>query len=273
MKPLRFIITIVVLSYTAPLFAQFDFPSMSGQSAGMGGVTTSLTDNTAYLANPAILALTEQHTIVLSTRQSFLVEGLGYAAVGVSTPLGKGGASLSVIHYGNNDYNEQEATLSYALPLAKKIALGSALHYLHSATSDPYYEPLQRFTFTLALLYQPSNKLTIGFKAFNPIAVVSDKHDGVRTPALFNLGAAYWILDELMASFEVEKNLYYKPCLRVGLQYTLEKQYFFRTGFSTQPVIYTFGAGALWNHLGIDLAMQVHSILGITPQITLHCRF
>jgi len=269
----KLIMIIVVLLYTAPLFAQFDFPAMGGTSAAMGGASVALPDDESALHNIAGLSWKSDVTLMLSVRQTFVVEGLGYASAGFALPLTFGTCAASVVHYGNSDYNEQMASVCYAMPIGERISLGAAFHYLHSGTSDPYYSPINRFTFSVALQYKDGDDLMVGFKAYNPIAVFSEDNSPLRIPAVFNMGVSYRLLPDFMAVVEAEKNLYAKPTLKVGLSYLFHEYYAFRIGVNTQPVVYSFGFGLNRSHFGADLAMQIHNILGMMPQVSLHYSF
>ena len=263
----------MVLLKTAPLFAQFDFPPMAGSATALGGAHVALTDEESALFNVAGLANMESPFVSMSVRHSFIVDGIGYASVGAAIPVNYGSWALNAVHYGNTDYNEQQISFLYAMPIGDAVSLGAAFYYLHSATSDPYYDPLHRFTFAVAMQYYPTELITVGFKAYNPIAVVSESSQSVRTPSLFNLGVSYRVLDELLAVVEVEKNLYHLATLRFGLQYEFLDDYAFRIGLNTQPVIYSFGFGMQFEHFGADLAVQIHNVLGTTSFLSAHYRF
>lgn len=263
------IILLVVLLYATPLFAQFDFPSMSGSSAAMGGMSVAIEDPSTAHSSIANLASLHSTTLTLAVRQNLMAKGLNYMSASAAIPLSFGGTSLSVIHFGDAEYNEQQFSFSYAIPLGENLSLGAAFHYLHSSTSDPYYDPLHRLTFSLALRYKPSEELSLAFRAYNPIAVFSDKESGMHTPAVFTLGASYWLSNELLAAAEVEKNLFYDASLRLGLQYCFHENYFARLGIQHNPILYTFGFGGRWKHFGADFSFQISSHLGTTPLVSL----
>lgn len=269
----KLVIILVVLLHATPLFAQFDAPSMSGAGAAMGGVSVALDNPQSAYITVADLAKMQSANISLSVRQNMMAEGLGIASVAVASPVGVGGIALSATHFGDVDYHEQNISLGYALPLGNELLLGAAFHYLHSATSDPTYVPLHRLTFSLAMRYNPTDNLSLAFKAFNPLSVLSDNKEGVHTPALFTIGASYSLSKELLAAVEVEKNLFYDATLRLGLQYCLHDNYFARIGIATKPLLYSFGFGAKWEHLGADIAFQFSTPLGLTPLISLYYSF
>lgn len=263
----------VALLYATPLFAQFDFPSFGGRGAAMGGVSVALDDEVSAMYNISALNGIESAAVAISARQSFVVDGMGVFSLGGIVPLGFGSMAATVEHFGDNDYNEQRVSLAYALPLGRTMSFGVAFHYMHSGTSDPYYEPLNRLTFSTALRFRPSDDFTVAFKAFNPSAGMSDSELSLRIPAVFSLGVSYRIIDELLAVGEVEKNLYEPSTLRFGLEYLLQEGWFIRVGVNTRPAIYTFGLGLRQGRFGADLAAQFHNVLGLTPQLSLQYRF
>lgn len=263
----------MALLYAAPLFAQFDFPAMGGRSAAMGGAAVALGDEESAMHNIAALAQVDNFAVAASFRQGFMEEGMGCASFGGVVPVGFGAGALTFLHFGNVDYNEQSVNLLYGIPIGQRIAMGVGLHYLHSGTSDPYYEPLNRMTFSLALRYAPTKAFSVSFRAFNPSAVVSDADASPRLPALLNLGLSYRLTEQLLAVAEVEKDLQHLATLRFGVEYLFHEVYAFRVGVNTQPALYTFGFGLRKEHFGADIAAEFHSVLGLTPQLSLNYRF
>ncbi len=273
MNLLKKIIMIVVLLPAAPLFAQFDFPMMGSAGAAMGGTSVALSDDESALYNVAGIARIKSPVASIAFRQCFLFEGTKCASVAAASPLSFGAVGVSFLHYGNPDYNEQMLSLDYAMSIGPELMIGVAFHYLHSGTSDGYYDPQNLFTFSSAVQYSPSDKLTVGFKAFNPILVRLRTNDEIHSPTIFNIGFSYMILDELLAVVEAEKNLYFDPTLRFGLEYSLNQKYAFRIGFNTRPVIYSFGIGSTFGSMNVALSAQVHTILGVSPHLSVYYTF
>ena len=270
--PLK-LVFMVALLFATPLFAQFNFPAMGGRSAAMGGAAVALGDEESAMHNIAALAQVDNFAVAASFRQGFMEEGIGCASFGGVVPVGFGAGALTFLHFGNVDYNEQSVNLLYGIPIGQRIAMGVGFHYLHSGTSDPYYEPLNRMTFSLALRYAPTKAFSVGFRAFNPSAVVSDADASPRLPALLNLGLSYRLTEQLLAVAEVEKDLQHLATFRFGVEYLFHEVYAFRVGVNTQPAVYTFGFGLRKEHFGADIAAEFHSVLGLTPQLSLNYRF
>ena len=259
----------VALLYAAPLFAQFDFPSLGGRGAAMGGVLLTLDDAMSAMSGSATLAYAERSAIAVGARQDYLAEGMGYAMLGGIAKVGFGALTASMVHFGNSDYNEQMLSLAYGIPLGKSVALGVMLHYLHSGTSDPYYDPINAATFSLSVYARPSEDFGLGFKTFNPQSAFFDGNGNPHLPALMSVGVSYFLAEDLLAVAEVEKNMYQKATLRIGLEYSLQNMFLFRLGINTAPVIYSFGFGMRLSSFGFDVAGQIHNVLGFTPQLSM----
>ena len=269
MKPLKCVLLLVALHPVAPLFAQFDFPALYGAGPALGGMSVALNDKGSLISSLAGLASLEDASVAVSLRREFLSDGMDYAAASAALPSPAGCWAASIIHYGGSDYNEQRLSLAYALPALGRMSAAIAFHYLHSGTSDPYYNKINLFTFSAALRYSPSDELTVGLKAYNPLAVRIDAKNGYRTPAIISLGVSYLLLDELLAAAEVENASDAGTTLRLGVQYTFHDSYFFRMGYNSTPAIYTFGIGMKLSHFSVDIAAQFHNTLGITPTLSL----
>ena len=246
---------------------------MGGRSAAMGGVSVALDDPESAMRNVAGLAQSKNRAIALAFRQNYSISGLSYGSAGVVFPVSFGTFSSSYIHYGDADYNEQMLTLSYAMPLGNSLLAGVSFHYLYSATSDAYYFPQRLYTFTVAIRYVPSEDIVVGFRAFNPIAVMLNSSDDDYSPSCFNLGLSYKMTTDFMAVAEVEKMLFNRPTLRFGLEYSFWDFCRARVGISTEPTIFSFGFGIERPRFAVDVAAQIHGVLGLTPQLSTHYLF
>ena len=57
------------------------------------------------------------------------------------------------------------------------------------------------------------------------------------------------------------------------MEYTIVEGWLLRSGLATRPVVLTFGVGARGRYGSIDIAVEVHDALGITPQTSLSLWF
>lgn len=184
-------------------------------------------------------------------------------------PLGTNGTTLTdYLHYGDAHYNEQKVTAGYALRLSRKIASGVAFHYLYSGTSDPWYEPIKTVSISCGLQYRPSNDWTIGAMVFNPIFVRMNRGSETKVPIVMKIGCSYKGISHLTVAAEMEKNIYLPYSLRLGAEYEVIPHLCTRIGFISDPSVWCFGLGYRANRYNVDIAIQNHYALGLTPHIS-----
>ena len=255
-------------------FAQFSLPTQSAVGGALGGCSAVLDDFWSRINNVAGIAKIDRPSVGLSFRENFLLSELSYKSVAFTIPVTKSSTlGSSYTHFGNSDYNEQRVNLLYAQSFGQMFAIGVELDYLHSGVSDAYYESSNLFTFGLGLQFHPSNTFKMGVHIFNPISMHYQTDIKMDIPALFRAGVAYNFIKNATASVDFVKDINYKSDLCIGLAYTFFEFVNIRIGLSTNPLVYSFGFGIDHNKWGLDFAMQVHSQLGITPQISTTYKF
>ena len=265
---------IVLLISAQCVFSQYAFPTQSAVGGAMGGCGAALGDFWSRVGSVAGIAKLERPSVGLSFRNNFLLSELSYKSVAIALPVTKNGSlGTSYTHFGNADYNEQRVNLMYAQKFGHMFALGVELDYLHSGVSDAYYESANLFTFGVGLQFYPSNTLTVGVHVFNPISMHYKTEVKMDVPALFRAGVAYNFIKNATATVDFVKDMNYDSDLRFGLEYTFFDFVNARIGFSTTPMVYSFGIGIDRSSWGVDIAMMMHSILGITPQISAMYKF
>jgi hypothetical protein len=84
---------------------------------------------------------------------------------------------------------------------------------------------------------------------------------------------AYAFADKLIGTAEIEKNFDRDASIRAGLEYFVLEKFFVRAGINTQPGLFTFGAGFDLGPVRIDLAGNLHQVLGTSIQSSLIIQF
>jgi hypothetical protein len=72
--------------------------------------------------------------------------------------------------------------------------------------------------------------------------------------------------EKVFISTELEKDIDYKPTWRTGLEYSVYKNLFFRTGYALNPQAGFFGLGFHKNKLKIDYAIRLGQLTGTAHQ-------
>ena len=199
--------------------------------------------------------------VALDYRQSYLMAGMATKGLEVHANMG----SLSTVaarysHFGDADYNEQQMSLAYGLHVNRWLQLGVAGRYLYSGTADAWYQPEHYLAAALIARAILGNRCEIALLAG------TRPWDEAR-PWRWHASLGYRPVEGLLAVVEAES----EECMRarLGLEYCYEKLFFIRSGLATNPLTLSFGLGWRQQHYSIDLATEVHSALGLTPQVTL----
>ena len=257
---------------TFSAYSQFEFPVVGSRGAAMGGVSVGLKDFCSTIDNIAGLSYLNNRYIGIGFAENFMLSELSYKSIQMAAPIsGINAMALRYTHFGNIGYSEQRVAMQYAQRLGLYVSLGVELDYLHCGTSDVYYDKYNNVSFAVALQVRPSDDWVIGAYAFNPFGRVVDTD--ISIASLFKLGASYAVSPLLEAAVEVEKNVYMKHNIRWGLEYKVFDFMFTRIGFSTCPILYTFGVGLVIGDLNIDFSAHVHNSLGVSPNITVNYSF
>lgn len=250
--------------------SQFTFPTIDAASSGMGGTSVALSGFWSGVDNISALTSCKAPTIGISFSESFMLSQLSYKTLVFATPISKVGAmALRYTHFGNTTYSEQRISAAYSQSIGKHIAIGIELDYLYCGTNDVYYDTYHRFTFSAGTQVYPTDELCLGFHVFNPFGISLNKDYNQTVPAVIKLGVGYHITSRMLATVEVEKNIYMRHNIKTGIEYRFGEHVFTRLGFNSSPIIYTFGMGVKRNSWAIDISSQIHTQLGASPAISL----
>lgn len=256
------------VSLSVGCMSQFAFPVVGARAASMGGVSVALSDFWSATDNVAALSELDEPTFGTALRQNFMLDRLCYKTLAFAVPVSKVGAvGLRYTHFGSAVYSEQRLSALYSQRLGKRVAVAAELDYLYCGTNDVYYDNYHRITFAVGTQMYLTPDFTVGFHVFNPFAVALNKAYNQSIPSVVRLGVAYNITSQLLAAVEFEKNLYMRHTIRSGVEYKFLDCFYARLGFSTEPLIYTFGVGVERRRWTVDIGTQVHNALGVSPMV------
>jgi len=266
-------IVLIISSSNATTFAAGDISPIGSRSAGMGRSSVAITDFWSTMNNQAGIALYENPAVGIYYENRFLLNELSSKSIAAILPTKYGVFAATYNHFGYNLYNDQKIGLAYASAFGKKFRVGLQLDYLQTSLGNNYGSK-GNVTFEIGIQTDVSNNITIGAWVFNPIMVKLADYDDEKLPAIYRVGFAWHISDVFLATLEAEKSTAINPIIfRGGIEYELNKKFFFRTGFSTKKEIFSFGMGINIKHLVFNISAVMHESLGFSPQASLIFNF
>jgi hypothetical protein len=261
------------LAFYFSVFAQgYNNPSGARQ-AGMGRSSVALNDFWNIQNNQAGISLINKVSVGIYYENSLNISQLSTKSLAALAPFRFGVFGITFNYFGYSQYNEMKAGLVYARSFGQYFRMGVQLDYLQTTIGDNYGSA-GNVTFEIGVQSDVNEKLTIGAWVFNPVQVKLSGKTNQEYPAIFRFGVGWDILENFIATAEVEKNSQFDPVLfRGGLEYGLDEKFFFRAGFTTQQEIFTMGFGLNLKGFKFDIAAIMNQSLGFSEQVSLIYQF
>ena len=269
-KRVRFLL----FAFCVPLsLAALNEPTgIGGKCKGMGGVSVAVIDFWAMQNNQAIMPFYEKMAVGVYYDNRFLLKETSTAAVGFVFPATKKNDyfGVSLNHYGGGNFGNLQAGFAYAKSFAKVFSFGLQFDYLYNYFGDAAYGHRSGFTFEVGMYGQITPEFSLGFHLYNPARLKMITYNDVKEyiPTLLRLGMAYNFKKKCVVGFDIEKNLDTKMQYLAGVEYIFSDYFILRGGVRLPDFSFSLGMGTQVKNMVIDLAVSYHSILGMSPQIT-----
>lgn len=238
---------------------------IGARSAGMGRTSVCLTDFWSIQNNPAGMAAQDRISVGIAYENRFLMKELSLKSAAFVLPLNFGVIGVSFNQFGYSLYNENKIGLAFARNFGDVLRIGLQLDYMNFNMSENY-ENKNRVSFELGVQAQITEKICLGAYVFNPINIKISNLTDERIPVIMRFGACYSFTKDFFGTCEIEKDSDRDASVKLGLEYILAKRFYVRTGVSSNPGIFTFGLGVDLGPVQINVAGQMHRILGSSLQ-------
>ncbi len=258
----RFLFFLLFLNSAAA--AQYSLHT--GQSAGMGGVSTAFQDVNSIFSNQAGLAFLEGFSAIAHAERRFGLAELQTVALGVGLPTRSGTFGLGIQSFGFEAFRQQKVGLSYARLFAKNFSVGAQFNYLAMRVEE--YGHRGAITFEAGMQAIVGKRLVVGTHIFSPVPV--EWADKEILPTVFKIGLAWQPNDKSSLVFEVEKDLNFDLRLKGGFEYQIARPIWLRVGFGTNPSTFHTGLGiGFHSKAKVDVAGAYHPALGYSPSASI----
>lgn len=177
--------------------------------------------------------------------------------------------SLGWCQSGNSDWMENCLSIHSGKNLNEHLYLGVEVNLL--LLNNAVNEPTSVCFAELDCHYSLNDKTTIGLTLINPGGVrIKSRNDWIPLSSSTYLGARYSPAKKCLLYGECEVRLNNPIRERVGLEYVLNDLFILRTGFSTGPLMPSWGIGGRLNRFNYSWGGNLHPILGISNGFTLN---
>jgi hypothetical protein len=260
-----------LLMFSSGIQASGTFVIADARSRSLALADAAITSDATGWSNPAALAFLKRPCISLLAENPWCISELASGAFSFCLPVKAGTFAVSFNRYGCQVFHESQAALSFGKSLGKKVKAGINLQYLDIKQYGDYgnlYAVIP--SFGLQILPIPS--LSLGLQVSNPARQGYIPRGFMKLPALIKAGLAYQPEPDILFCFEVFSESDNKPVYCGGIEYKVEKQFTFRIGVSSsRGTQYNLGIGYQGKHLGTDIAVSHHPVLGFSPSVTVTC--
>ncbi len=264
------IILLILLFSNVQLKSQIDF--FGGRAIAVSNASLTYQDNWAQLNNQAGLSSLKDITVSAGFTNAYFVKELSTNTIALGLPVKGGVFGLNYTYFGYSKFNQNKIGLAYAMQLGKKISAGMQINYLYTHIEGEYGTSGVAYG-EIGLLSQPIDNLFIAAHISNFWHTKYTDYTDIYIPMIFRIGAGYLLYQKALLSIEFEKDFEQDLIFKSGLEFDLNKQFFFRFGVATNPMVFSFGFGYKIKMFKADIAFSKHPVLGYSPAISLNYAF
>lgn len=241
--------------------AGFGQLNMGARGLALGQATTALPDYSwSLFSNPALLNSDAVEAGFYGLRNYGFVEITDMSAMG-SYPTKYGVTALGFHRYGDNLFNETRIRLGYKNDW-QNLHFGAVINYNHISFGGDY-SAISAVGLDLGIAAHVTEELWIGARATH--VNQPSYGDGEDLPRELAVGFSYSLADAALFTMDVVKDVRFPVSYRGGLEVKVIKEVIGRVGVTTEPVTYSFGLGYGKDKWEVNLAVQNHVDLGLSP--------
>lgn len=238
--------------------------SIGARGLALGGATVALPDyNWSIFSNPAHLSSNKSTLGFYGLRNYGFAEITDVSAFG-SIPTNFGVAAIALHKYGDNLFNETRVRVGYKNEW-ESLQFGAVLNYNHIVFGSVYGSG-GALGIDIGVAAEITQEFWIGAKASNlnhPQYDFSGSSEDLERD--LTIGFSYLITEEATFVMDVLKDVRYPVSYRGGLEVVIIQDLKGRVGITIEPLTYSFGFGYEKDFWEVNLAVQQHSLLGLSP--------
>ncbi|MDR1984263.1 MAG: hypothetical protein LBQ28_05505 [Prevotellaceae bacterium] len=252
--------------------AQNNTYANGARSAGMGNAGAATADVWSTVNNQAALTLFKDIEIAAFYKNNFGISELSLSALSVVVPTKIGTLGGSVAHFGFSEYNENKVSIAYAKRLWKMFSLSAQINY-NTVNFTSGYQNATAVSGEVGLFADVSDNFYVGAHVFNPTQSSLSLENKEQIPVRYKIGAAYKPVSALLFCADLIYDSRSDISFCGGTEYYILSQLCLRAGISTNPELFTLGAGYHYKQISFDVAYSYHNVLGNISCIGISYKF
>jgi hypothetical protein len=249
------------------MFAQ-GWQPLGSRSMALGNASVAINDVWAYHNNPAALIGIKKLAFGVSYENRFLLRELQSQGFVLAYPLKRSVFSIGGQTFGYTNFRTYRSGLGYALALTDFLSIGVQINY-HLVRLPQDYGRHQTVTAEVGAMAKISDNWHIGFSLMNLTRNKLSSFQEDRYTTALRLGTRYHVSKKVLLLGEIEKNVDYPIRFKTGIEYEPAENLYFRGGFGTAPIEFSFGFGYHWKGIyKLDLGSAYQQIIGWSPNLS-----
>lgn len=252
-----------MLGLCAFSYAQSVSTLIGARQAGMGYASSTSTDEWGLFNNVGGIGKINQQSVCFSYEAVPSLVGANRMAAVWNATTKWFNTGLGAFRFGDAIYSEQVLSVGIGNQFGI-TSLGAKVNYIQYRAEG--FSTQSTMSLDFGGITELTKELSIGAYITNLTQASLPTRDGERLPTKLTLGIGITPSEKIFISTEIEKDLDYKPTFRTGLEYSIYKSVFARTGFQFNPSSASFGLGYKKKNLKVDYAVRFNSLIGTVHQ-------
>lgn len=235
------------------------------RSQSMGNLKVNLQDAWSVFNNIGALDRISSSHIVIGIDQRYGLKELSTfdLAMALKSEIGSFGLNLS--RFGGKLFNQQMLGIGYSQKLGI-ASFGFKADWFQTQIQD--FGTGNSFVISLGGIADLGPKIQMGANFSNLNRSKISKYSEERLPTLISMGLSYFPTSSLQIHVEAEKDISFKPTIKVGLEYGIKDWIFLRTGINSEPSKINFGIGINPGKFHFDYGLGQNNALGSTHHVS-----
>lgn len=251
----------LVFIYTDSLSAQ---AAIGARSLAMGQTGAAHQYDTWAIFNNPSLMKTDVYTFSFYGMRYAGFDELTDLATSITLDAGSGVIGAGFHRYGFDLFSESRFRLGYS-NRAEGFHYGLALNYSHVSQGGDYGSA-GAVGLDAGLAAELGSRLLLAARTMNlNRPTYGDTDEGLYRDLA--IGLTYRTVNRFSSVIELVKDARFPISIRSGIEVFLMPSFCIRAGITLEPVTWSFGIGFITETISVNIAVQNHEVLGLSPGV------